>query len=337
MPHNWTTASRMQSRIALVIATVAVILLFATTAFSLATQVIPASDLRKRVPMTALFYLRDSFNPPVCTPDFVITQDEHYSKLVRGRDKSGKPWQVVLPAPTHGLWETHLNGTRTYYFAGYTGGAGMAPSSWLLVISFDERGRPVPFYITGYGTFDGTGISDILNLDGTGPELLQQNWVETHWMPDARSGYYITTLYEQRGAYWYRADGQHGTRTFPLYEKWAMLPNTQPQLAAAPASSSLLSDYGNDPGSGIRAKILSLDQHGIHVGSELGCELEFIDLVVEDSKEGRQIEAGYFYASSPGALLPDIARNRLSATFTGVNRWPGADRCVASTVWASKE
>ncbi len=230
-----------------------------------------------------------------------------------------------------------MNGARTYYFAGYTGGAGMAPGSWLLAISFDEQGRPVPFYITGYATYDKTGVSDVVNLDGTGPELLQQNWEETHWMPDARSGYYITTLYRQRGLYWYRADGAHGTRTFPLYEKWAILPNTEPQLVAAPELSSLLSDFGNDPSSGIRTRVLGLDQRGLQVGPELGCDIEFIDLVVEDSRAGRQVEAGYFYASNPGGLLPDIARNRLSATFTGVNRWPGTNRCNASTVWARKQ
>jgi hypothetical protein len=82
---------------------------------------------------------------------------------------------------------------------------------------------------------------------------------------------------------------------------------------------------------------LSIDEHGIHAGPELGCQLEFIGLVVEDSKNGRQIEAGYFFASSPGMLLPDIARASLTATFTGVNRWPGTDRCVASTVWASRQ
>ena len=169
--------------------------------------------------MKAVFYQPADFDPPFRTPDFAVTRDEYYSILVRGHDKSGKQWQVMLPPPTHGLWETDTtNGTRTYYFAGYTGGAGMSPGSWLLVLSFDERGRPVPFYIRGYAVYDRTGISDILNLDGTGPELVQQNWVETQWMPDTRSGYYITTLYQQKGAFWYRADGQHGTRTFPLYE-----------------------------------------------------------------------------------------------------------------------
>jgi hypothetical protein len=51
-------------------------------------------------------------------------------------------------------------------------------------------------------------------------------------------------------------------------------------------------------------------------------------------KPGRQIEAGYFYGSDPGALIPDIVRKRLAAIFTGVSRVPGADLCVASAVWA---
>jgi hypothetical protein len=155
-------------------------------------------------------------------------------------------------------------------------------------------------------------------------------------MRDARSGYYITTLYQQRGIYWYRTDGPHGTRTFPLYEKWAGLPNTQPQLVDAPELSSWLSDYGNDPRSGIRSRILSVDKHGIHAGPELDCELESIGLVVEDSNTGRRIELGRLYASSPGEL-PAIARARVPVTFTGVNRWPRTKLCSASALWATKE
>jgi len=209
--------------------------------------------------------------------------------------------------------------------------------TWIFILSFDEKGRPVPFYISGYAAYDSKGIGDIVDLDGTGPELVQQNWAETNWMPDARSGYYITTLYQQRGVYWYRTDGQHGTRTFPLYEKWAMLPNTRPQLVAAPELSSWLSDYGNDPRSGIRARILGLDEHGIHAGTELGCELDSIDLVVEDSRTGRQIEAGEPYASSSGTLLSGIARTRSSVTLTGVHRWPRTNLCVASIAWGTSE
>jgi hypothetical protein len=276
-----------------------------------------------------LFYERATFNPPVRTPDFLVTELENGSKLVRGRDKSGKPWQAVLPPATHGLWKTDVNGTRTYYFAGYTGGAGMAPDTWILTLSFDEQARPVPFYVLSYAAYDGNGINDLLNLDGTGPELLQQDWAETN--PVERSGYYMTTLYQQRGLYWHRTAGRHGARTFPLCEKSAIFPNTQPQLVDAPELSSWLSDYGNDPRTGIRSRILSIDKHGIHTGPELGCEPQFIGLVVEDSKAGRQIEAD---PSSNSPILAEIARAHLPVTFTGVKRWPNTDQCYASIVWA---
>jgi hypothetical protein len=216
---------------------ISLLLLIAVTAFSLETRVIPASDLKKRVLMAAVFYERASFNPPVRTSDFLVTELEDGSKLARGRDKSGKTWRAVLPAATRGLWKTDVNGTRTYYFAGYTGGAGMAPDTWILALSFDEQGKPVPFCVTtSHADYDRKGIADILNLDGTGPELLQQNWGGPNWMPGERSGYYITTLYQQRGLYWYRTDGHHGTRTFPLYEKVGQSSKHVPSASRSPSA-----------------------------------------------------------------------------------------------------
>lgn len=301
-------------------------------AFALATRVIPESDLAKRVPMTKLAYQPPGFDTPVHTSDFVVTQDTGYQDIVRGRDKSGKPWDMVLPAATHGIWETELNGLRTYYFAGYTGGAGMAPGAWILILSFDEKGRPAPFYVRGYAVYDSKGIMDVLNLDGTGPELLQQNWVETNSIPDTRSGYYVTTLYQQRGIYWYRADGRHGAKNFPLFERWVMLPNRQPEEVAAPRESKeWLSDFGNDPKSGIRSRILSANESGIDTGPELGCRLESVDVVVRDSPKGREIQMDPFFAGRSGTVLEEIAKARVSAIFTGLN---GKGRCRASVVWA---
>ena len=211
----------------------------------------------------------------------------------------------------------------------------MAPDTWIFILSFDEQGRPVPFWVRSYAAYDRDGIRDLLNLDGTGPELLQQSWAETHSMPDTRSGYYITTLYQQRGIYWYRADGRHGMRTFPLYESWAILPNTLPKLVESPKlAAEWLSDYGNDPRSGVRSRILSAGAAGIHTGPELGCQLEFIDLVVQDSKSGREIELGDSYAGNPGTLLPKLARALQPVMFTGLRRWPSTNLCEAAAVWA---
>jgi len=288
--------------------------------------------------MITIFYEREPFTAPVRTPDFVVTETEDGLKLARGRDRSGKEWRALMPPATHGLWKTVQNDSRTYYFAGYTGGAGMAPDTWILALSFDERGRPIPFYVTSYSGYDAQGIKDLLDLPAIGPVLLQQTWLETNWNPDARSGYYVTTAYLQRRAYWYRTDGQHGTRAFPLYEKWVTLPNTRPEIVAAPGlAGEQPADYGNDPRSGIRATLLGVDEHGIHTGADLGCELEFIDLVINDSRIGREIEAGYFYASSPGTLLPKIARKRRSITLTGLRRFPKSSTCTASVVWSTAE
>lgn len=93
----------------------------------------------------------------------------------------------------------------------------------------DERGRPVPFYLTGYETY------------GTGRE--------------ANSGYYIRTLY-QRGPCWYRAGGRHGITRFPLCAKWAIIPRTRPKpVQLSPQVEALVFDYGNDPHSRIHTTL----------------------------------------------------------------------------------
>jgi hypothetical protein len=187
--------------------------------------------------------------------------------------------------------------------------------------------------VRSYAAYDRNGIKDVLNLDGTGPELLQQTWEGTNRTDEARSGYYVTTAYEQRGAYWYRTDGRHGAQTFPLYEKWAILPNTRPEVVTNPElPREWLSDYGNDPRSGVRTNVLWLDEHGIHAGADLGCELESIDVVIKDSRGGREVEVGP-YASSSDTLLPEVARKGVRATLTGLHRWPHSSLCTASIAW----
>jgi len=308
--------------------------LLAMTALCLETRVIPPSDLRKRVPMTMLFYGREPIGN-VRTPDFVVTEAEDGSKVANGRGKTGRSWRILLPATTRGVWEAERNGARTYYFAGYTGGAGMAPDTWILALCFDPRGQPVPFYFTTYSGYDSAGIKDALDLDGTGPELLQQSWVETNSPPNVRSGFYVTALYERRGEYWYRADGQHGMRAFPLFEKWSALPNTEPQLVPAPPRAERwLTDLGNDPASGVRTTIVGLGDHTVRTGPELGCVVERVGLVVQDSASMRRVEI--VSADFPGVSLAEIARGHMAVTVTGVSRGQHGD-CGASTIWASNE
>jgi hypothetical protein len=285
--------------------------------------------------MTTIFYEREPLTPAIQTPDFSIAANDGAGELVSGRDKSGKRWTLLLPQATHGLWEINRGASRVYYFAGYTGGAGMAPGSWIVVLSFNKQARPNPFYLNTYNGYDREGITDLLDLDERGPELLQQDWMETNRARDTRSGYFITAAYLEQGDYWYRADGHHGSNVFPLFEKWALLPNSRPQRVAASVSlAKLTSDYGNDPRSGHDARIVGLDDHGIHA-EHLDCELQSINVIVKDSQRGRVIEVGHFYASDPGKLLPELARLRARVTFTGLKRWPGSRTCDATIAWAN--
>jgi hypothetical protein len=156
-------------------------LLFAVSASSLETEthILSPSEARSRVRMTTVFDESEPITPAIQTRDFSLTEDQDATKLVRGRDKSGKPWRLVLPPTTGGVWESD-RGARTYFFAGYTGGAGMAPDTWIVAISFDENGRPVPFYMTTYGApYDKQGIKDFVDLDPDGPVLLQQSGSKT--------------------------------------------------------------------------------------------------------------------------------------------------------------
>ena len=135
------------------------------------------------------------------------------------------------------------------------------------------------------------------------------------------------TLYQQRGLYWYRTDGKHGESLFPLYEKWAIIVNTKPELVTGPAlPQGALADYGNDPRGGVRVRVQSSDGRQIQVGSELGCKLNSDPLVVRDTREGREM------TTDPSTLPADF-----EATFTGVRRWPNSDLCSASIMWATAE
>jgi len=226
-------------------------LLFIGKAFSLATHVIPDAELAKRVRLTRLADFVKSPDAHVRTADFEASRDEDSLLVARGRDRAGKLWELHLSAASHGLWVTAAERTRTYFFAGYTGGAGMAPPAWIVALSFDSQRRPVTFCVRGYENYGNTGIEELVNLDGTGPELIVREWVETDALPDARSGYYVTTLYQQRGIYWYRVDGRHGVKTYPLFERWIILPGRQPQeVPAPPESRGWLHNYGNDPSLG---------------------------------------------------------------------------------------
>jgi hypothetical protein len=295
---------------------------FTIAAYCLESNLLSPAELRKRVPMTRL---TDFTKVPVSvrTPDFLLTSsDSGRPFFLRGKDKRGHNWRLALRDASRGAWRSETNGRRTYYFDGYTGGAGMAPATWILALSFDEIGRPVPFFVVTHG-----GIEDVLDLDGTGPEILVQDYQGSR-MDDP--GYYVTTLYQQRGFYWYRADGQHGAHTFPTSEKWSVIWKDQPALLMTPPVFKWApGDLSNDPAAGIRTVIISADENNtIRVGPGTGCSMFGVDMLVWDTPTGRRIELQELRA---------LANARATVVLTGVNHWPKSTECGASILWASTQ
>lgn len=156
--------------------------------------------------------------------------DEEGRAVIEGKDRGGAVWRVRLGnLGGYGarLYTADLDrdGAGDLVIVTPTGGNGLAPTSHLFAITFDERGRPVPFEADGYFQEDARGIFDLLDLDRDGhAELLYMNFSD---------GYWVTTLYEAEGGHWRHVEGAHGGRTYPLYTRFTRRPNRRP---TAPAS-----------------------------------------------------------------------------------------------------
>ncbi len=263
----------------------------------------------------------------VRTSEFLLTsRDAGPPFLLQGKDKRGRIWQVRLQDASRGAWRSEMNGRRTYYFAGYTGAAGMGPATWILALSFDQIGQPVPFFVETHG-----GIEDILDLDGTGPELLEQDY-QGNIRDDP--GYYVTTLYQQRGVYWYRSDGRHGAHDFPTSEEWSVMWKDQLALLKTPAVfKRAVHDSSNDPAGGTKTRIIRVGVYeDIHVRAESGCSIVTPSVIVWDTRAGRTIET-----EGLKPALKTLAESQASVVLTGLYHLHIETDCHASILWASTE
>lgn len=170
----------------------------------------------------------------------VLTSTSDENVFITGKDKRQQEWRVQLdPSVLYyacRFYEADLdrNGTRDAVLVYPTGGNGLAPTSHLLAITFDDAGRPVTFAADGYfQELDGQ-IFDIVDLNGDGrAELIYMNF-------DA--GYWVTNVYEVRNARWHRIVGRHGNRRYPLYTRFTFKPNhksTIPKRGRHPSAPEL--------------------------------------------------------------------------------------------------
>jgi hypothetical protein len=299
----------------------------AMTGLCLETQLLTPFERSRRVPMTPLTDF-GKFPVSVHAADFVLSSHDNSPPFVRGKDKQNRPWEVRLRYALHGVWQSGEGESRVYYFAGYTGAAGLAPMVWIVALTFDSDRRPVPFYIITHGTYNRKGIDDVVDLDGDGPQILEQSYTGSR-MSDP--GYYITVLYQKRGPYWYRSDGKHGAHIFPTFEKWSLLWRQDRPAQLAPTQAGLsVRDSGNDPANGVKTQLITRKDNTIRLQADVGCNDIDIDTVVTDTPAKRRI-----IFLEPTESLP--ALDKKPVILTGLYHWPKSDSCKASILWATTD
>jgi hypothetical protein len=188
-----------------------------------------AADLATRVPLVAVpptvrFSCVVGAVPGAGTSGVTVASRRRTSTefmVVSGLDRSGLPWEVELPTYPIGcsLWLGDLDhdGTTDLVFLGSTGACGIAPTSHLTVLLFEDQGRLVPWSADGYFEEDAQGVRDILDLDGDGrAEVVRMSLSDRMW---------ITSVYEAEDARFRRIDGAHGRHSFPLLTRYTNAPN----------------------------------------------------------------------------------------------------------------
>lgn len=268
-----------------------------------------------------------------------FAMDEEGRAVVEGKDKGGAAWRVQLGNLSgYGsrLYTADLDRDKVndLVILSPTGGNGLAPTHNLIALTFDEKGRPVPFEADGYFEEDARGLLDLIDIDRDGrAELLYMNFDD---------GYWVTTLYEAEGGRWRRVEGAHGRRTYPLYTRFTNRPNRRP-VAPKPGRHPFTPDLSTSVpklrgtlDSYEWADVSQSENLKLFVNAERGrvaCEpvAWFGSFgVVADSAEGREVVSVYGNEEAAKALLEAAVKAKSEVALYGRR---SAEGCSPELVW----
>ncbi|HJR08027.1 MAG TPA: hypothetical protein VJ842_12265 [Pyrinomonadaceae bacterium] len=231
--------------------------------------------------------------------------DDERGLVLTGKDRAGNPWRVMAAIGSPGgveMYEADLdrNGLRDLLLHGPTGGNGLAPSSHIVVVTFErDTGRPVRFQAEGYFESSATGIFDLRDMNGDGrAELIYMNFDD---------GYWITNIYTATNARWRKVKGRFGARTYPLYTRFTNRPNrraTVPRAGRHPFAPDLSNNAAN-----LRGRLVSYRWAKVS-------QSEDIELVIETTAR-RQVICRPISWYSSFAVVKDDARGREIFSFAG--------------------
>lgn len=270
----------------------------------------------------------------------VIKTTEDEDLLITGNDKEKREWSIQLGALAYAVrfYEGDLdrNGIRDAVIVFPTGGNGLAPTSHILTITFDENGRPVTFEADGYFQESERNIFDLVDLNQNGrAELIYMNYDD---------GYWITNVYEIRNARWQRVVGRHGNRAYPLYTRFTFKENhrsTVPKRGRNPFAPDL-----SNRSPRLAGKLVSYQWANVNASEDISLTIKDRQgrvvsskpvswyssfTVVVDSREGRKIVSISATEESVKALLDTISAGNYAVALYGQRR---PDASSPEILWA---
>jgi hypothetical protein len=263
--------------------------------------------------------------------------------VISGKDKANRDWSVNLgdSALAHAcrfyIGDLDRNGIRDAIIVFPTGGNGLAPTSHLFSLTFDESGRPVPFEADGYFQELNEGIFDLVDLDrDSRAELIYMNF---------DGGYWVTNLYEVRDARWQRIKGQHAGRNYPLHTRFTYRPNQKPVApkrgrhpfapdlsnASPMLQGQLISYQWADVSRSEDIVLIIEDNQGKKISSKPISWYASFALVLDD-KEGRRIISLSASEATLKSALSEIIKKGYRVSLYGQRR---ADISSPEILWAS--
>lgn len=269
-----------------------------------------------------------------------IRLKDHNLLVISGVDASGKPWTCYAQWNNYGgafyMADLDRDGTEDLIYVSNTGGNGLAPPTHLLTLLFDTSGRPVASEMDGYFDYDAKGVKDLIDLNNDGrAELVRQSFDD---------GYWVTSLYEAKGARWVRVQGPYGDRSYPLYTRFTNRPNrtsTVPSRGRHPREDDL-SNNSIAPNRNLKLMEVKWGDVAYSENPELTlsngqrCTLnawQSTAAFVLDSVSGRRI-AILSAADQAQQMVAEMKQKSMSISVSGKRRVHGGDSCVPELIWA---
>ncbi|EOT8215282.1 hypothetical protein ACKXMA_004280 [Escherichia albertii] len=201
-----------------------------------------ATSFTEYLPMSDSEYAQKRALKPLLTMPFDAEQTWHFRKVgvagvtlekmpneedywrLTAKDRAGKSWFVPVGvlqnmAGNAQFYRADLdrNGIQDLVIWRGVSGNGLAPSSFLILMTFNQQGRPCVFQVDGFYTANETGVDDLLDLQGNGHSQLLDMQFD--------SGYWITSLYQVKEAKWQRVHGWFGKLSYPALTRFTYTSN----------------------------------------------------------------------------------------------------------------